>query len=114
MLFLLKIKVMAVKVKEIKDGALIDIKVNKNFYLMSKDSLYTIFRHLLKNESETENLQNILTKQFNDLTEFERAFYTLTLLVSEIEKQALNNPEYYTEKEVAEPDDADHVEIKRD
>jgi len=104
---------MAVKVKEIKDGALMDIKVNKNFYLMSKDTLYTIFRHLLKNESEQENLQNILTKQFNDLTEFERAFYTLTLLVSEIEKQVQADSNLYTEKEVPEPGDPDYVEPKQ-
>jgi hypothetical protein len=45
---------MAIKVKEIKDDALMDIKVNKNFYLMSKDALYTIFKHLLSNESEKE------------------------------------------------------------
>jgi hypothetical protein len=104
---------MAVKVKEIKDDALMNIKVNKNFYLMSKDTLYTIFKHLLKNESEQENLQNILTKKFNDLTEFERAFYTITLLVSEIEKQVQGNPELYTEKEVPEPGDPDYVEPKQ-
>jgi hypothetical protein len=104
---------MAVKVKEIKDDALIDIKVNKNFYLMSKDSLYTIFKHLLKNESETENLQNILTKKFNDLTEFERAFYTLTLLVSEMEKQVQADSNLYTEKEVPEPGDPGYIEPKQ-
>jgi hypothetical protein len=104
---------MAVKVKEIKDNALIDIKVNKNFYLMSKDALYTIFKHLLKNESDKENLQNILTKQFNDLSEFERAFYTITLLVSEIEKQVQDNSELYNEREVPEPGDADYVEPKQ-
>lgn len=104
---------MAVKVKEIKDSALIDVKVNKNFYLMSKDALYTIFKHLLKNESEQENLQNILTKDFNELSEFERAFYTITLLVSEIEKQVQDNPELYNEREVPEPGDPDYVEPKQ-
>lgn len=104
---------MAVKVKEIKDNALIDIKVNKNFYLMSKDALYTIFKHLLKNESEKENLQNILTKQFNELSDFERAFYTMTLLTSEIEKQVQDNPELYNEREVPEPGDPDYVEPKQ-
>lgn len=104
---------MAVKVKEIKDDALMDIKVNKNFYLMSKDTLYTIFKHLLKNESEQENLQNILTKDFNKLSDFERAFYTVTLLVSEIEKQVQGNSELYTEREVPEPGDPDYVEPKQ-
>lgn len=103
---------MAVKVKEIKDDALMNIKVNKNFYLMSKDTLYTIFKHLLKNESEQENLQNILTKDFNKLSDFERAFYTVTLLVSEIEKQVQGNSELYTEREVPEPGDPDYIEPK--
>lgn len=104
---------MAITVKEIKDSALIDIKVNKNFYLMSKDSLYTIFKYLLKNESEQENLQNILTKDFNKLSDFERAFYTITLLVSEIEKQVQSNSELYTEREILEPGDPDYVEPKQ-
>jgi hypothetical protein len=104
---------MAVKVKEIKDDALMDIKVNKNFYLMSKDTLYTIFKHLLKNESEQENLQNILTKDFNKLSDFERAFYTVTLLVSEIEKQVQGNSELYTERDVPEPGDPDYIEPKQ-
>lgn len=105
---------MAIKIKEIKDGALINIKVNKNFYLMAKDSLYTIFKHLLSNQSEKENLQNILTKQFNDLSEFERAFYTMTLLVSEIEKQVQGDPSLYDEKEIPEPGDPDYIEPKQD
>lgn len=102
---------MPVKVKEIKDDALIDIKVNKNFYLMSKDSLYTIFKYLLKNESNEENIQNILTKKFNELSDFERAFYTLTLLTSEIEKQVQSNSDLYIEKNVPEPGDDDYVDI---
>jgi hypothetical protein len=105
---------MAITVKEIKDSALIDIKVNKNFYLMSKDTLYTIFKHLLNNESEKENLQNILTKDFNQLSDFERAFYTVTLLVSEIEKQVQANSDLYTEKEIPEPGDPDYIEPKQD
>lgn len=105
---------MAITVKEIKDNALIDIKVNKNFYLMSKDTLYTIFKHLLNNESEKENLQNILTKDFNQLSDFERAFYTVTLLVSEIEKQVQANSDLYTEKEIPEPGDPDYIEPKQD
>ena len=102
---------MPVKVKEIKDDALIDIKANKNFYLMSKDSLYTIFKYLLKNESNEENIQNILTKKFNELSDFERAFYTLTLLTSEIEKQVQSNSDLYIEKNVPEPGDDDYVDI---
>ncbi len=104
---------MAIKVKEIKDDALINIKVNKNFYLMSKDALYTIFKHLLKSENGEENLQNILTKKFDELGEFERAFYTMTLLVSEIEKQVQADSNLYNEKEVPEPGDPDYVEPKQ-
>jgi hypothetical protein len=104
---------MPVKVKEIKDDAVIDIKVNKNFYLMSKDSLYTIFKHLIDNKSPEESVQHILTKEYKDLGNFERAFYTITLLISEIEKQVQENPNYYTEKEILEPGDPGYVEPKQ-
>jgi hypothetical protein len=104
---------MPVKVKEIKDSALIDIKVNKNFYLMSKDALYTIFKHLIDGKSKEESVQHILTKQYQELGDFERAFYTITLLLSEIEKQVQENPNLYDEKEVPEPGDPDYVEPKQ-
>ena len=104
---------MPVKVKEIKDNALIDIKVNKNFYLMSKDALYTIFKHLIDGKSQEESVQHILTKKYQELGDFERAFYTITLLLSEIEKQVQENPDLYDEKEVREPNDPGYVEPKQ-
>jgi len=105
---------MAITVKEIKEDALIEIKVNKNFYLMSKDALYTIFLHLMENENEKQNIDNLFKKKFEELESFERAFYTITLLISEIEKQVQNNSDLYTEKEIPEPGDPDYIEPKQD
>jgi hypothetical protein len=102
---------MPVKVKEIKEDALMDIKVNKNFYLMVKDSLYTIFKTISSNTEGPDRLESIITKPFQDLTELERAFYTLTLLVSEIEKN-MKEQNLFTEKEVLESGDPDFVEPK--
>jgi hypothetical protein len=102
---------MPVKVKEVKEDALMDIKVNKNFYLMVKDSLYTIFKTISSNSEGPDRLESIITKPFQDLTELERAFYTLTLLVSEIEKN-MKEQNLFTEKEVLESGDPDFVEPK--
>jgi len=39
---------MAIKVKEIKDDAIVEIKVNKSFYLMLKGVSYYIYKNLTK------------------------------------------------------------------
>tara|TARA_R110000868_G_scaffold249189_1_gene505738 strand:+ start:245 stop:559 length:315 start_codon:yes stop_codon:yes gene_type:complete len=104
---------MPVNVKEIKENALMDIKVNKNFYLMVKDSLYTVFKIISSNPEGPDKLESIITKPFQDLTDLERAFYTLTLLVSEIEKN-MKEQNLFTEKVIPEPGDTDFVEPKTD
>jgi hypothetical protein len=104
---------MPVNVKEIKEDALMDIKVNKNFYLMVKDSLYTVFKIISSNPEGPDKLESIITKPFQDLTDLERAFYTLTLLVSEIEKN-MKEQNLFTEKVIPEPGDTDFVEPKTD
>jgi hypothetical protein len=104
---------MPVNVKEIKDDALMDIKVNKNFYLMVKDSLYTVFKIVSSNPEGPDKLENIIVKPFQELTDLERAFYTLTLLVSEIEKN-MKEQNLFTEKVVAEEGDKDYVQPSQD
>jgi hypothetical protein len=104
---------MPVNVKEIKDDALMDIKVNKNFYLMVKDSLYTVFKTVSSNPEGVDKLENIIVKPFQELTDLERAFYTLTLLVSEIEKN-MKEQNLFTEKTIPEQGDEDYVEPSQD
>ena len=89
------------KVKELKDDAILDIKVNKSFYLMSKAALLTILSEI--NDPSEKDMQtfikNLVSKDYKDMNDKERAFYTLTLLVGEIEKQALETKSYI-EKEI--------------
>lgn len=98
-----------IKVKELKDDALIDIKVNKAFYLMSKNASYYLFSQLPEKDEEREKaLKKIMEGKYEDLNELERSFYTLTLLLAEIETQAKNN-NLYDEKEILESGDEGYV-----
>ena len=94
---------MAIKVKEIKDDAIIDIKVNKAYYLMVKATSLYIFKQMPE-ENREEYLKNSLTKEYKDLDEIQRAFRTITLLLSEIEQSA-SDKNLFDEKEVLEPGD---------
>jgi len=94
---------MAIKVKEIKDDAIIDIKVNKAYYLMVKATSLYIFKQMPE-ENREEYLKNSLTKEYKDLDEVQRAFRTITLLLSEIEQSA-SDQNLFDEKEVLEPGD---------
>jgi hypothetical protein len=94
---------MAIKVKEIKDDAIIDIKVNKAYYLMVKATSLYIFKQMPE-ENREEYLKNSLTKEYKDLDEIQRAFRTITLLLSEIEQSA-SDQNLFDEKEVLEPGD---------
>jgi hypothetical protein len=94
-----------IKVKELNDDAILDIKVNKSFYMMVKASLFVIFKELQdENPDKTVNiLKSIMDQKYTDLDDKQRVFYTLTLIVAEMERQAqLNN--LTIEKEISEED----------
>tara|TARA_Y100000361_G_scaffold45498_1_gene39349 strand:- start:3175 stop:3489 length:315 start_codon:yes stop_codon:yes gene_type:complete len=99
-----------IKVKELKEDAIIDVKVNKSFYLMAKNTLYYLFTDRLSSSEEEreKTLAKIMTSEYKDLNDLERSFYTLTLLLAEIESQATKN-DLYEEKEILEPDDEGFV-----
>ena len=80
----------SIKVQEIKDGAIIDIKVNKTFYMMCKASLYTLFKenYDIKNGNPETFIKNIVSQPYDKLNEKQRLFHTFTLLIGEIETQA--------------------------
>lgn len=93
----------SVKVKELQDDAILDIKVNKSFYMMVKASLFVIFKELQEQNTEkTEDiLKAVMSQNYTDLNDKQRVFYTLTLIVAEMERQAqLNN--LTVEKEISE------------
>jgi len=89
------------KVKELKDDVILDIKVNKSYYMMAKAALFTLLNDVYSKEKgkPEEFIQSILKRKYEELNDKERAFYTLTLLIGEIEKQALEN-DAFEEKEI--------------
>lgn len=81
-----------IKVKEIKDDAIIHVPVNKAYYVMVKAVLYDLFTTLQEKGVAEETLKNIMNKEYANLEPTEKSFYTVTLLLAEIERQAsLNN-----------------------
>jgi hypothetical protein len=99
---------MAIKVKELKNDALVEVKVNKSFYLMVKALSYHLFQTIKDDSEREESLKKIMTGKYEDMNDFERSFYTTTLLLAEIERQAQQN-NLYDEKEILEPGDEGYV-----
>ena len=96
-------------VTEIADNAIIEIKVNKSFYFMVKNLGFTLFNLLNKEESEIFNelinkKDNNLLPDYNTLSEAQQNFYTVMLLLAEIEKEAIKN-NLTQSKEVLMPED---------
>ncbi len=94
---------------EIADNAIIDIKVNKSFYFMVKNLGFTLFKLMSPEESQIFNelmqkKDNNLLPDYNNLSQPQQNFYTVILLLAEIEKEALKN-NLIQSKEVLMPED---------
>lgn len=98
-----------IKAKELKDDAILDIKVNKSYYLMAKAASFTILQQMNIVEKGEEYFKSIMTQKYEDLDDLQRAFYTIILLLAEIEKRATDE-NLYNEKEILEPGDEGYVE----
>jgi hypothetical protein len=105
---------MAIKVKELKDDAIVSVKVNKSYYLMLKGALYYLFEQNDMNSKQREaSLKNIMEKEFSELNDFEKTFQTITRMLGEIEKEAKAN-DLFIEKEISEPGEEGYVEPTQD
>jgi hypothetical protein len=100
---------MGLNVKELKNDVLIDIKVNKNFYLMVKSLSYYLFQTVKDDKEREESLKKIMSGKYEEMNDFERSFYTTTLILAEIERVA-KEQNLYEEKQILEPDDEGYVE----
>jgi hypothetical protein len=99
---------MPVKVKEMKDDDILEIKVNKNFYMMSKALSFYLFNQMHEKNPDDNYLKDTLSKKYEELDDLQRSFYTIALLLAEIETQA-KNTDNYVEKEVLVPGDEGFV-----
>ena len=85
-------------IKEIKDDSLINIQVNKSFYLMIKDLSFYLFKNIEAEDKDTY-LKELIEKSYKDLNEDQKSLYPIILLLAEIETQAKNNDQFI-EKEL--------------
>jgi hypothetical protein len=102
-----------IKAKELKDDAIINISVNKSFYLMAKAASFTILQEMNIEEKGDEYFKNIITTKYEDLDDLQRTFYTIILVLAEIEKQATEK-NLYIEKDILEPGDEGYIDPNQD
>jgi hypothetical protein len=101
---------MAIKVKEMKDDALVEVKVNKSYYQMVKALSFYLFNQI-QAEDKAAYLKEMLSKEYTEMDDLQRSFYTLTLLLAEIEQQ-VKDKDLFEEKEVLQPGDEGYVAPK--
>jgi hypothetical protein len=104
---------MAIKVKELKDDIILDVKVNKAYYMMLKSTLFYLFQQQSDETVREESLKRIMTGKYEDMNDLERSFYTITIMLAEIEKVA-KEQDAYNEKEILEPGDEGYVAPTQD
>ena len=88
-------------IKEIKDDAVIDIQVNKTYYMMVKALSLQLFLNVGV-EDKDQYLKDLLNKEYKDLDDNQRSLYTIILLLAEIETQATKQ-DLFEEKEINDP-----------
>ena len=98
-----------ITVKELKNDAIINVKVNKAYYLMLKNTLFFFFQLKSNDEKNREaSLKNVMEKPYSELDAYEQAFQTLSRMLAEIETVA-KKEDLYEDKEVLEPTDEGYV-----
>jgi len=102
-----------IKAKELKDDAILSIKVNKSFYLMAKAASFTILQSMNIQEKGEDYFKAIMSKKYEELDDIQKAFYTIVLLLAEVERQA-QAENLYTEKEILEPGDEGYIAPNQD
>lgn len=105
---------MAIKVKKLKDDAVVKIEISKNFYDLLKASLFYVFS-LEKDEAKKEEIlrKSITQEIYTPLNEYELTFKTLIHVIAEIERVAAIEG-LFVEEEILEPGDKGFVEPTQD
>jgi hypothetical protein len=102
---------MAVKVKELKDDALLSVQVNKAYYFMLKNTLFYLFNQIQAQgkEEADKSVETVQAADYSKMSQVEQSFYTVTLMISEIERISVEQ-NLFDEKEILEPGDEGYVE----
>lgn len=85
-------------VKELKDDAIVEVNVNKAYYLMLKQALLFLFSSHTS-ENKDQQIKEMLTLKYEEMNDFQRSFYTLSLMIAEIEQNA-KEKNLFIEKEI--------------
>lgn len=99
---------MAIKVKELKDDIMVDITVNKSYYLMLKQTLHFLFEIVKDEKVRASKIKKVTDGNYAEMDAYERSFYTISLALAEIERKAKED-NLFSEKEVLEPGDEGYV-----
>lgn len=97
-----------IKVKELKDDALVSIVVNKTYYFMVKSLAYSLTQQLLDENKDPQYIKDSFEKPYDQLNEAQRNLQTIGLMIAEIEAQA-EKQNLTVEKEILEPGDEGYV-----
>lgn len=100
---------MAVKVKQLKEDAVIDVKVNKSYYFMVKEALHFLFNSIPDEKQRAQAFMKLPEMEYAKMQPVQRAFFTLSLMIAEIERVA-QEEKLFEESEVLEPGDEGYVE----
>jgi hypothetical protein len=102
---------MAVKVKELKDDALLSVQVNKAYYFMLKNTLFYLFNQIQAQgkEEADKSVETVQAADYSKMSQVEQSFYTVTLMISEIERISVEQ-NLFDEKEILERGDEGYVE----
>ena len=76
---------------------------------MAKATLFYLFNLIKDDEERESHLKKVMEDKYENMDDWERSFYTLTLLIADIENSA-KKAELYEEKEILEPGDEGYVE----
>jgi glucosamine--fructose-6-phosphate aminotransferase (isomerizing) len=74
-----------IKVKELKDDALVSIVVNKTYYFMVKNLAYSLTQQLLDENKDPQHIKDSFEKTYDQLNETQRNLQTIGLMIAEIE-----------------------------
>jgi len=75
---------------------------------MNKALSFYLYQQIGTKKNAEEYLKEIMTKPYPELDDLQRSFYTVALLLAEIETQ-IKAENLFTEKEVLEPGDEGYV-----
>jgi len=84
---------MSVKLKELKKDAVVDVKVDKNFYFLIKKTLFDLIKDM-NTDDQKKLTEKIKAQNFDDLTSIQEASYLFSVIIASVEQTAIKENLY--------------------